>query len=118
MALPGVVSWRRPRRQRGGRVAYPDAYLRDRAAWAVAVLHAVAAAGWQRPPASARLGVAVRTTGRGRYDLDRVLTAVLDALQAGGALRDDCLVDALTARRGVAGRGEPALTEVCVWRMP
>ena len=48
----------------------------------------------------------------GRRDLDRVCTAVLDALQAGGAVRDDCLVDALTAARRRPGRRQPPATVV------
>jgi Holliday junction resolvase RusA-like endonuclease len=53
--------------------------------------------------------VAVAVRGGGRRDLDRVCTAVLDALQAGGAVRDDGLVDVLTAGRlPVPPGGAPA----------
>jgi Holliday junction resolvase RusA-like endonuclease len=107
--LPGVVSWSRPRRARGG-VSYPQAYARDRDAWALLVAQAVRDRNW-RPPRTARYRVEVEVDGGGRRDLDRVCTAVLDALQAGGALRDDCLVDALTATRAAAPtHGAPATT--------
>ena len=108
--LPGVVSWSRPRLARGG-VRYPAAYAQDRDAWALLVAQAVREARW-RPPPAARYRVAVAVSGGGKRDLDRVCTAVLDALQAGGAVRDDCLVDALTATRRAAptGRGAPATT--------
>jgi hypothetical protein len=94
----------------GGGVRYPRDYARDRDAWALVVAHAVAGQRW-RPPATARYRVAVAVYGGGKRDLDRVCTAVLDALQAGRAVRDDCLVDALTATRHAApARGAPATT--------
>ena len=102
VALPGVVSWSRPRRMRGG-VRYPAAYARARDAWTLLVAQAVRDARW-RPPPAARYRVAVAVFGGGKRDLDRVCTAALDALQAGGAVRDDCLVDALVADRSPAGR--------------
>jgi Holliday junction resolvase RusA-like endonuclease len=109
VVLPGVVSWSRPRKARGG-VRYPPAYVRARDAWSLLVALAVRDAHW-RPPPGARYRVAVGVAGGGRRDLDRVCTAVLDALQAGGAVRDDCLVDALTATRQAAPpRGAPATT--------
>ena len=80
---------------------YPAAYARDRDAWALLVAQAVREARWQPPPA-ARYRVAVGVAGGGKRDLDRVCTAVLDALQAGGAVRDDCLVDALVGVRWAA----------------
>jgi hypothetical protein len=95
VTLPDVVSWARPRRW-GGRARYPAAYAARRDAWATVVAHAVAAHGWG-PPERARYRVAVAVYGGGKRDLDRVCTAVLDALQADGAVRDGCLVDALTA---------------------
>jgi hypothetical protein len=97
ITLPDVVSWARPRRV-GGRVRYPAAYAVRRIDWATVVAHAVAAQGWG-PQARARYWVAVAVYGCGGRDLDRVCAAVLDALQAGGAVRDDCLVDVLTAGR-------------------
>jgi Holliday junction resolvase RusA-like endonuclease len=97
IALPGVVSWSRPRMERGG-VRYPAAYARDRDAWGLLVAQAVRDARW-RPPPEARYRVAVTVYGGGKRDLDRVCTAALDALQAGDALRDDCLVDELRAVR-------------------
>ena len=107
VTLPDVVSWARPRRW-GGRARYPAAYAARRDAWATVVAHAVAARGWG-PPERARYWVAVAVYGGGKRDLDRVCTAVLDALQAGGAVRDDCLVDVLTAGRfPVPPRGAPA----------
>ena len=105
VVLPGVVSWSRPRRARGG-VRYPPAYARARDAWALLVAQAVREAHW-RPPPEARYRVAVGVAGGGRRDLDRVCSAALDALQAGGAGRDDCLVDALVGIRWAAGRGTP-----------
>jgi hypothetical protein len=100
VTLPVVVSWRRPRLVRG-RVRYPATYADEREAWAGAVRAAVATSGW-RPLPRARYGVTVTVSGGGRRDLDRVCTAVLDALQRGLALPDDCLVDALTAVRRAA----------------
>jgi Holliday junction resolvase RusA-like endonuclease len=114
--LPGVVSWSRPRRMRGG-VRHPAAYARVRDAWSLLVALAVREARWQPPPA-ARYHVAVGVAGGGRRDLDRVCTAVLDALQAGGAVRDDCLVDELTAARSRAPRESPPATAVEVSALP
>jgi hypothetical protein len=114
--LPGVVSWSRPRRARGG-VRYPAAYARDRDAWGLLVALAVREARW-RPPPGARYRVAVAVTGGGKRDLDRVCTAVLDALQTGGAVRDDCLVDALVGSRWAAGRGTRPSTTVAVVAVP
>jgi hypothetical protein len=110
VVLPGVVSWSRPRRVRGG-VRYPAAYARDRDAWGLLVARAVRDARW-RPPPAARYRVTVAVCGGGKRDLDRVCTAVLDALQAGHAVRDDCLVDALTATRRPAPPGGTAATTV------
>ena len=112
LELPGVVSWSRPRRARGG-VRYPAAYARDRDAWGLLVAQAVREAHW-RPPPGARYGVAVAVRGGGKRDLDRVCTAVLDALQIGGAVRDDCLVDELTATRSRPPRRSPPTTVVKV----
>lgn len=107
VALPGVVSWSRPRRLQG-RMRYPQDYTRSRDAWAMAVAHAVSGRAW-RPAIGARYRVSVTVYGGGKRDLDRVCTAVLDALQAGGALHDDCLVDALTAHRlPILAKGRPA----------
>jgi hypothetical protein len=103
LELPGVVSWSRPRLARGG-VRYPAAYARDRDAWGLLVAQAVREACW-RPPREARYRVAVVVRGGGKRDLDRVCTAVLDALQAGGAVRNDCLVDVLIAMRLPLRRG-------------
>jgi hypothetical protein len=109
VVLPGVVSWSRPRRARGG-VRYPRAYARERDAWALLVAQTVRDQNW-RPPQAARYRVEVEVDGGGKRYLDRVCTAVLDALQAGRAVRDDCLVDALTATRQAAPtRGAPTTT--------
>jgi Holliday junction resolvase RusA-like endonuclease len=108
--LPGVVSWSRPRRMRGG-VRYPAAYVRARDLWALLVVQAVRDARW-RPPPAARYRVAVSVCCGGKRDLDRVCTAALDALTAGGAVRDDCLVDALTAARSPARGRAPDRTVV------
>jgi hypothetical protein len=112
VTLPDVVSWARPRRV-GGRVRYPGAYAASRDSWTTFVAHAVAAQSWA-PPARARYWVAVAVYGGGRHDLDRVCTAVLDALQAGGAIRDDCLVDVLTAGRFPVQPGRAPATNVHV----
>ena len=114
--LPGVVSWSRPRMVRGG-VRYPAAYAGARAAWALLVAQAVREAHWQPPP-GARYHVAVGVAGGGRRDLDRVCTAALDALQAGGAVRDDCLVDALVGIRWAAVPGTRSSTRVAVVAVP
>ena len=116
VVLPGVVSWSRPRLVLGG-VRYPESYARDRDAWALLVALAVREARWHPPPA-ARYRVVVAVSGGGKRDLDRVCTAVLDALQAGGAVRDDCLVDALTATRCAAPPGGAPATTVEVAAVP
>jgi Holliday junction resolvase RusA-like endonuclease len=116
VALPDVVSWSRPRRLRGG-VRYPPEYVRARDVWALVVAQAVRCQGWHPPPA-ARYRVAVAVRGGGRRDLDRVCTAVLDALQAGGAIRDDALVDRLVAARRKRAGAETPRTEVTVRLLP
>lgn len=98
LVLPGVVSWARPRAAGSG-VRYPRDYTRDRDAWALVVAHGVAASGWRRPPVTSTLCVTAAVVAPGKLDTDRVLTAVLDALQAGGALVDDCRVWQLSVRR-------------------
>jgi hypothetical protein len=108
VVLPGVVSWSRPRKARGG-VRYPPAYARARDAWALLVARAVREARWA-PPRGTRYRVTVSVCGGGKRDLDRVCTAALDALQAGGAVRDDCLVDVLAADRTPAEPGGDART--------
>jgi DNA adenine methylase len=110
VTLPNVVSWSRPRRVRGG-VRYPRAYVQNREAWATVVAHAVLCQQWHPPP-KVRYVVTVTVYGGGRRDLDRVCTAVLDALQAGNAVRDDCLVDELTATRSPLQRGGRPTTMV------
>ena len=106
------MSWSRPRLQplaQGGvRTAYPGAYVAGRAAWTLVVQHAVLATGWVAPPIEAPLLVEVDVVARGRRDVDRVLSAVLDALQAGGALLDDCRVTEVHLVRRAPGRGEAA----------
>jgi hypothetical protein len=101
---------------RGG-VRYPATYARARDAWGLLVAQAVRGARWQAPPAT-RFRVTVAVRGGGKHDLDRVCTAVLDALQAGGAVRDDCLVDALTATRLAAPPGGAPATTVEVAAAP
>jgi hypothetical protein len=58
--------------------------------------------------------VAVAVYIGGKRDLGRVCTAVLDALQAVGAVRDDCLVDVLTAGRFPVPPGGRSATVVHV----
>jgi Holliday junction resolvase RusA-like endonuclease len=98
-------------------VRYPRGYACDRDAWALVVAQAVAGQRW-RPPATARYRVEVAVFGGGKRDLDRVCTAVLDALQAGRAVRDDCLVDALTATRHAPQTHGVAATTVEVAAVP
>ena len=101
--LPGVVSWARPREQplQNGkhRTAYPPAYELGRETWCLLVRAAVDEASWVRPPVAEALCVVAKVVAKGKFDLDRVLTAVLDALQGGGALVDDCRVWHLYAQR-------------------
>jgi hypothetical protein len=116
LALPGVVSWARPREQplRDGRhrTAYPPAYLEGRDGWRLAVCAAVAEARWVRPPVAAELVVVAKVVAPGKLDLDRVLTAVLDALQGGEALADDCRVWHLYAQRRRPAADEVAHVDV------
>jgi Holliday junction resolvase RusA-like endonuclease len=116
VTLPGVVSWSRPRRDRGG-MRYPRGYARNRDAWATVVAHAVLCQQWRTSP-TVRYCVTVTVHGGGKRDLDRVCTAVLDALQAGAAVRDDCLVDALTATRFPIQQGKRPTTVVEVVSIP
>jgi hypothetical protein len=102
--LPGVVTWQRPRSERrftgpGVLSAYPAQYRNGRARWSWAVRQAVAETGWVAPPIGQTLAVNARVIAGGKYDLDRIATALLDALQAGGALADDCRVWELHLRR-------------------
>lgn len=103
LTLPGVVSWQRPREQplRGGgrRTAYPPAYEAGRTVWSLYVRGAVEQAGWTAPDVRWPLAVEAVVAAGGRFDLDRVTTALLDALQAGGAIKDDCRVFRLSIRR-------------------
>lgn len=97
LTLPGVVTWKRPRMQpvrggRGVRTAYPPEYAAQREAWAFEVAVAVRQTGWVPPPVGERLRVDVTIVSGGKWDCDRIVTAVLDALQGGGALVDDCRV--------------------------
>jgi hypothetical protein len=116
LALPGVVSWARPREQPLSdgrhRTAYPPAYLEGRDGWRLAVRAAVAEAGWVRPPVAAELVVVAKVVAPGKLDLDRVLTAVLDALQGGEALVDDCRVWHLYAQRRRPAADEAAHVDV------
>lgn len=103
LRLPGVVSWARPRVQPVGeqsqRTAYPPTYLAGREVWRQWVAGQVTQAQWPRPPVEAALAVVVEVVAGGRLDVDRVVSAVLDALQHGGAIKDDCRVWQLQARR-------------------
>jgi hypothetical protein len=103
LTLPGVVSWQRPRQQplRNGayRTAYPPGYQSGREVWRTVVGAGVRASSWRAPPVAAPLCVTAKVVAPGKLDLDRVLTAVLDALEAGGALVDDCRVWHLYAQR-------------------
>jgi hypothetical protein len=98
-------------------VRYPAGYTAGREAWAAAVSAADLASGW-RPPPGARYRVAIDVHGGGKRDLDRVCTAALDALQAGHAVRDDCLVEALAATRHAAPTRGASATTVEVSAVP
>ena len=106
---PASSPWSRPRR--AGRRAVPGGLRRDRDAWG-----ALGRPGRPGRPLAAPAGGPVpRRGGRlrgGKRDLDRVCTAALDALQAGGAVRDDCLVDELQAVRHRLPRGTRPTTAV------
>lgn len=116
--LPGAVTWRRPRSQpvRGGghRTAYPPEYVSGRDAWRLVVGAAVRAAGWRAPPVATALAVEAQIVAAGKLDLDRVTTAVLDALQGGGAIVDDCRVWHLAAHRRRPDTGEAPHVDVVV----
>jgi hypothetical protein len=103
LTLPGVVSWQRPREQPlkngGRRTAYPPTYEAGRTVWSLYVRGAVAEAGWAPPDVRWPLAVEAEVVAGGKFDLDRVTTALLDALQAGGAIKDDCRVFRLSVRR-------------------
>lgn len=113
LTLPGVVSWQRPREQplRGGgrRTAYPPAYEAGRTVWSLYVRGAVEQAGWTAPDVRWPLAVEAVVAAGGRFDLDRVTTALLDALQSGGAIKDDCRVFRLSVRRRPLERDEGRL---------
>jgi hypothetical protein len=116
LALPGVVTWRRPRQQPlrngGTRTAYPAAYEHGRELWQTAVRARVLEADWTPPPVADALGVVLHAVAPGKLDLDRVCTAVLDALQGGGALHDDCRVWRLYAERRRPAKDEPPHVDV------
>jgi Holliday junction resolvase RusA-like endonuclease len=95
-----------------GRMRYTGAYASGREAWGLVVLAAVPEAGWATPDVKRRLAVSALVWGGGKRDLDRVGTAVLDALQNGTAIKDDCLVDNLHLIRYRPERGEPQRIEV------
>lgn len=122
LRLPGVVSWARPREQplRGGgrRMAYPERYQAGRLTWGLAVRAAVVEASWARPPVGVALSLVASIVAPGKLDTDRVVTAVLDALQAGGALVDDCRVWHLQAERRRPGPGEDAHVDVMLSEAP
>lgn len=110
--FPSVLSWSRPRPGRGT-VRYEGPYGAGRDGWALLARAAVTAAGWA-PPDEARYRVEVTVHGGGLRDLDRVITAVLDACQSGGALRNDALVDLIRAHRVPVAAGEDASVDVVV----
>lgn len=112
--LPGVPRWRRVRLAQG-RMRYPQAYVRDRLAAALLVHQAVAAQGWVPLTGSVSVSLVVRAAGR--LDLDRAVSAVLDALQGGGAILDDCRVDFIHAERMRVPPRPPEgqLTSVALW---
>jgi hypothetical protein len=114
--FPDVLSWSRPRPGRG-KVRYTGAYAAGRDTWALLTRMAVLEAGWTPPP-EARYRVTITVRGGGLRDLDRVCTAVLDACQAGGALKNDALVDRIRATRVPVTPGATASTDVTVELAP
>lgn len=121
LTLTGVVSWRRPREQplRGGgrRTAYPPEYERDRERWAFEVASAVRQTGWTCPAVRLPLCVEAEVVTGGKYDLDRIGTALLDALQRGGAIADDCRVWDIHLSRCRPGKGQAPHVAVLLGQM-
>lgn len=88
-ALPGVIPTKYGSRPR---VGYSDDVVAHRALWAQEVRKRVRAVGWTIGKKE-RYGVRIEIHAGGRLDSDRVMNAVLDALQNGGAIREDAVVD-------------------------
>jgi hypothetical protein len=111
--LPGVHSWERMTVSLG-KSRYPKRYVGVRTVWGLVVRQAVAAAGWETGPDD-RYQVEIWLRGdKGRRDIDRVATAVFDALQNGGAISEDCKVDVLRVDRSRERGVLPAGTSVTV----
>ena len=111
-----MVSWQRPREQPlkngGRRTAYPPAYAAGRAVWQAQVRFAVARTGWRPRPVAQALSVEAEVVAKGKLDTDRVTTAILDALEGGGALLNDCRVWRLHVVRRVPRADEAPHVEV------
>lgn len=71
------------------------------------VSSAVTDAHWKTPPRDAQLRVEIHVNGGLSHDLDRIITAVLDALQNGGAIADDRQVQEISASRPYKWRKPP-----------
>jgi hypothetical protein len=113
VALPGLVSWKRPRRM-GRMTRYPADYALNREVWATWVRVAVAEQGWTAPDVKRVLRTDVVIVAGGKWDADRVVTAVLDALQGGGAIVDDCRAKYGSWATRAPARGEPERVEVAL----
>src|SRR5262245_3910474 len=121
VTFPNVVTWERPGPQPVGRfdsrVAYPATYVAGREVWKLWVQLAKQPQGWVRPPIGQAFAVEVEVVTGGKHDLDRIVTAVLDALQGGGAIINDCKVWQLKARRRMPSGGEAAHVAVTLARL-
>ena len=124
LTLPGAFSWTRAKALPGTiatkygarpRVGYSDDVLAKRALWAQEVSRRVRQVKWQLGKGE-RYGVRIEIHAGGRLDSDRVMNAVLDALQNGGAIREDAVVDEGSWKRVRRPKGEKyADTFVNVW---
>ena len=128
LTLAGAYSWQRPRAKPGyittkygarPRVGYSDESEAQRTEWAWSVRSQVKTNRWAIDKGD-RYTVHISILANGRLDPDRVVSAVLDALQAGGAIRDDALVDGGTwerVRQGAGGGRKDRETHVKVRRL-
>ena len=75
---------------------------------------AVARTGWRPRPVAQALSVEAEVVAKGKLDTDRVTTAILDALEGGGALVNDCRVWRLHVVRRVPRADEAPHVEVAL----
>ncbi|HYE58152.1 MAG TPA: hypothetical protein VD948_06585 [Rhodothermales bacterium] len=124
--LPNAFSWTRPKALPGvihtkkgprPRVGYSDDKVAERAEWALLVRGEVNRRDWTLSP-DERYAVSVTIRSGGRLDPDRVVSAVLDALVSGGAIREDSVVDQGHWERVRLRAGEQTSTLVRVQKLP